>query len=210
MRIQRITREISELDHKNWQLLKSLNTPSKIQDFINTLKFDFRDGHKVDRSVQGTLRSRKTDCAGGAVFAAAALSLQGRKPLLLDLKTIEPDFDHVLALFQVGKYWGAISKTNHAVLRYREPIYESVRELVMSYFHEYFLYNGKKTLRSYSKPFDLSRYGTRWFTDKNVVMDIIHALDNYPHTNILTPAQIKNLRKADKIEIKAGKIVEYK
>jgi hypothetical protein len=218
---QRITQANSGLDHKSWQRLKSLNTPAKIQDFLNTLKFDHRDGHKVDRSVAGTLKAGKTDCAGGAVFAAACLWVEGRPPFLLDLKAPHPDFDHVVALFSAKEggsaspdgrkeYWGAISKTNHAVLRYREPVYKSVRELAMSYFHEYFLKDGKKSLRSFSKAFDLSKYGTRWFTDKRAIVDIISGLDDSPHAKILTPKQIRNLRKADKVEIKAGNIVEYK
>lgn len=207
---QRITQANSGLDHKDWQLLKSLNNPAKIQDFINTLKFDFRDGHLIDRSVKAILKSRKADCAGGAMLAAAALALQGRRPLLLDLKVSEPDFDHLLAIFKEGKFYGAVSKTNHAVLRYREPVYASVRELVMSYFHEYFLPNGNKTLRSFSHHYDISKYGTSWFIDQDAVVDIIYDLDHSPHTKILNKKQIKRLRKAEKIEIKAGEIVQYK
>ena len=143
-------------------------------------------------------------------MAAAALWIQGHKPLLLDLKSVRPDFDHVVALFKINGFWGAISKTNHAVLRYREPVYKSVRELSMSYFHEYFLRDGRKTLRSFSKPFDLSKYGTEWITTKDNLAWLAHELDKSPHTQVLSPKQIKNLRKADKIEIKAGEITEYK
>lgn len=210
---QRLNERNSGLDHKEWAVFKRINTPAKIQDFLNDLKFDFASGDKVDRSISGTLRAGKTDCAGGAIFAAAALWASGREPLILDLKTVKPDFDHVLALFKEGNPpaggWGAISKTNHAVLRYREPVYKNVRELVMSYFHEYFLPDEKKTLRSFSKPFDLSRYGAKWLTDKESVMDLIYLLDESPHIEILSLKQIKNLRKADKIEINAGEITEW-
>jgi hypothetical protein len=207
MRIQRLTQANSGLDHKEWQIVKRLNTPAKIQNFLNTLKFDHRDGDKIDRSVRGILKARKADCAGGAVLSAAAMWVNRSKPLLLDLNAPHPDVDHVVALVKVGKFWGAVSKTNHAVLNFREPVYRDVRELVMSYFHEYFLPSGRKTLRSYSKPFDLARFGTKWLTDGDRVMDIIHKLDTSKHTNILTQEQIKNLRKADKVEIKAANIV---
>jgi len=201
----------SGLSQAEYKTLVSLNTPQKIQDFINALKFDFALGEKVDRSVRGTLKAKKTDCAGGAILAAAALWVQGRKPLLLDLKAPHPDdYDHVVALFQEGKCWGAISKTNHVVLRYRESVYANIRELVMSYFHEYFLPSGQKTLRSFSEPFDLSRFGTKWLTDGDSLLDLIYKLDTSKHTSILSSKQIKNLRKADKVEIKAGDIVEYK
>ncbi len=200
----------SGLDHKKWQILKKLSTPAKIQDFLNTLKFDFTFGDKMDRSVDGTLKAEKTDCAGGAILAAAALWAQGRQPFLLDLTATKPDFDHVVALFKDGKRWGAISKTNHAVLRYREPIYASVRELVMSYFHEYFLPNGVKTLRGFSKPFDLSRYGKKWLINPDILLDIIYDLDHSTHTKIISGKNVRKLRKADPIEIKAGEIAEYK
>jgi hypothetical protein len=143
------------------------------------------------------------------LVAAAAFWTQGRRPLLLDIKSISPDFDHVVTLFKTDRCWGAVSKTNHAVLRYREPVYKNVRELAMSYFHEYFLFDGTKTMRGFSKPFDLSKLGTFWFTSKENLADLAYVLDVSQHEKILTTKQIRNLRKADKIEIKAGKIVEY-
>lgn len=197
------------LTKKEYQRLLRLNTPTKIQDYLNNLPFDFAPGDKIDRSVQGILHSQKADCAGGAMLAAAALYLGGKKPYLLDLKTAEPDFDHIVALFKEGSKWGAISKTNHAVLRYREPVYANVRELAMSYFHEYFLPNGKKTLRSFSKPFDLSRYGSGWMTDPEAVVDIIYDLDRSQHVTIVSSQEARRLRKADKIEIKAGELTDY-
>lgn len=206
---QRITQGNSGLQHTEWQVLKRLSTPKKIQDYLDSLPFDFARGDEINRSVQGTLRAGKTDCAGGAILAAAALWVNGYKPLLLDLQVAKPDFDHVVTLFKEGNKWGAISKTNHAVLRYREPVYASVRELAMSYFHEYFLPNGKKTLRGFSQPFDLSKYGTEWLTNPDSILDIIYDLDNSTHTEIVSAKAARSLRKADPIEIKAGKIAEY-
>ncbi|MBX4206547.1 hypothetical protein KW784_02055, partial [Candidatus Parcubacteria bacterium] len=181
--------------------LRHLRTPAKIQDFVNKLRFNFEKKDETHRSVAETLKAGEAHCFEGALVAAAAFQMQGRKPLILDLKTVRPDFDHVVALFKVDGCWGAVSKTNHAVLRYREPVYKSIRELAMSYFHEYFLYeNGKKTLRSYSKPFDLSKQRINWLTSKENLADLAHLLDISPHTDILTPKQVKNLRKADPIE----------
>jgi hypothetical protein len=198
--------------------LKKLATPAKVQDFLNTLPFNFEKGGETCRSVAESLEAGTVHCFEGALIAAAALHMQGHKPLLLDLKTSKDDFEHVVALFKIDGCWGAISKTNHAVLRYREPVYKSVRELVMSYFHEYFLSKegnggnkaGKKTLRSYSKPFDLTRFGTEWIDSSKPLWHIDKALDRSPHTVILTPKQIKTLRRADKIEIEAGEITEFK
>ena len=190
--------------------MKRLNTPAKIQDFLNSLKFNFENDGEKNTSVRLTLKRGKAQCFEGALVAAAALWANGKKPLLLDLKAIEPDAEHVVALFKEGEFWGAISKTNHTVLRYREPVYKSVRELAMSYFHEYFLSNGIKTMRSFSKPFDLSKLGTYWLTTEENLAPLAHKLDKSPHEKILSKSQIKRLRKADKVEIKAGKIEEYR
>ncbi len=207
--MQPLTFKTSGLSKENWQILKKLPNPQKIQDFINKLGFNFEKREETHHSVSETLKARKAHCFEGALLAAAALWTLGRRPLLLDLVSLRPDFDHVVALFEEDGYWGAISKTNHAVLRYREPVYKNVRELAMSYFHEYFLSSGKKTLRSFSKPFDLSKLGTNWIHAKDDLVWLARRLDQSPHTQILSTKQIKNLRRADKIEIEAGKIVEY-
>jgi len=188
--------------------LKSLNTPAKIQDFLDKLPFNHEKRGETHYSVEEALKHKTANCFEGALIGAAALQIHGQSPLILDLKVIRPDFDHVVALFQKDGYWGAISKTNHAVLRYREPVYKSVRELVMSYFHEYFISNGKKTLRSYSKPFNLSKIKIDWLSSKESLADLAHILDKSPHIRILSPKQERNLRKADKIEIEAGKITD--
>ncbi|MBX4181500.1 hypothetical protein KW807_01385 [Candidatus Parcubacteria bacterium] len=199
--------EDSKLSKADWNTLKALNTPGKIQDFLNSLSWNHDKTGMSHMSVAMTLKARKAHCFEGALVGALALWIQGQKPLLLDLKTVRPDFDHVVTLFKVGNYWGAISKTNHSVLRYRDPIYKSVRELVMSYFHEYFLDNGKKTLRNYSKPYDLSKGAfDKWLSGEENLAWLAHELDQSPHLNIITKIQVKNLRKAEEIEVKASNI----
>lgn len=143
-------------------------------------------------------------------MAAAALWYHGEKPLLFDLKTTDDDMDHVVALFRRKGKWGAISKTNHVVLRYRDPVYKNVRELAMSYFNEYFLQNRKKTLRSFSRPFSLFRYGSDWLTSKKNLWYIADDLDDSPHTPILGKGDARMLRPVHRIEIKAGDIEEWK
>ena len=213
----RLAFEKSGFTEEEWRKLKRLSTPKKIQDFLNSIPFNLEKSGETNNSVRETLKVRRAHCFEAALLAASALWIQGKKPLILDLKTVRPDFDHVVALFKEGDYWGAISKTNHSVLRYRDPIYKSVRELAMSYFHEYFLTTGKKTLRSFSKPFDLSKHGTihagsgaSWLTSDVDQADLAFELDESPHFKILSPQQLRNLRKADKIEIKASEITEFK
>lgn len=159
-------------------------------------------------SPRRVMATQSAHCFEGALFAAAILWYHGNKPLLLDLKSDRTDLDHVVALFQKNGYWGAISKTNHAVLRYREPVYKTIRELALSYFHEYVTDSGAKTLRSYSVPFDLRSFGKKWITEQKDLWDIGGALDDSRHTPIASPAMIRTFRKADQIEIAAGKLLE--
>ncbi|MFA5889258.1 MAG: hypothetical protein WCW47_03805 [Candidatus Paceibacterota bacterium] len=191
------------------KLFRKLNTPKKIQDYTSLLKFDFGRDAKFS-SPRVVIKNKKADCLEGALLAAAILEFHGHKPLILDLRSSHKpfDYDHTVAVFKQFGCFGAISKTNHAVLRYREPVYKTIRELVMSYFHEYFLNNGKKTLREYSKPLDLSIIKlVDWRTTEKDLWEIHEVLDKAKHYFVLSKKQIKNLRRADKVELEAGKVV---
>jgi len=194
---------------KELSLLHGLGTPPKIQDFLNKLPFNFEKKGETLRSPLLTLRYRSAHCFEGALLGAYVLSRHGRAPLIMYLSATDDDYDHVVALFKERSLWGAISKTNHAVLRYREPIYRTLRELAMSYFHEYFLDNGKKTLRRYSAALNLNRFGERWVTDEQDLWYIDRALDKTRHFQFAPVAAIKGLRRADAIERRAGKIKEW-
>ncbi len=193
------------------EILKKLKTPAKIQDFLDKLKINFEENGDTCLSPLMVLKKGKCHCMEGAILAALALRVQGYKPLVVDLTSNKRDFDHVVAVFKKNGKWGAISKTNHAVLRYREPVYDSIRELVMSYFHEYFDSKGRKNLRSYSMPVDLSRFDEMgWMTSEDELWDIPTYLAEVKHLPLLNKKQMHSLRKADKIEIEAGNIVEWK
>jgi hypothetical protein len=200
---------------KEIALIKKLNTPAKVQDFLNSLHFNFEDtvnGKKIDtlKSPIRVLREGNAHCFEGALLGAYILSTHGHKPLILHLETSHGDFDHVIALFKIEGLWGALSKTNHAVLRYREPIYKNIHELVMSYFHEYFLDSGIKTLRKYSAPLNLNVFEKKWEILDDDLWGIDEELDNVKHYDIAPIKVFKKLRRAEKIEIEAGKIEEYK
>lgn len=192
------------------KILRKLNTPKKIQDFLNRLKINFEDKGETCMSPRRVLIEKKAHCIEGALLAYLCLKLAGKKAWLVDLKTTREDFEHVICVFKEQGKYGAITKTNHYCLRYREPVYKNIRELVMSYFHEYFDDKGKKTLRKYSVPVTLSRFGWKWVTEEKELWKIHDWLDKIKHFPILTRKQIRGLRKADKIEIKVGKIVEWK
>jgi hypothetical protein len=198
------------LNEKERAVLMKLNTPKKIQDFLDKIPINFEEKGDTCMSPRMILKENKAHCVEGAMLAALALRLQGEKPLVVDLTATRGDFDHVVCVFQRHGMWGCISKTNHAVLRYREPVYHDIRELAMSFFHEYFDDNGKKNLRSYSNPFDLSELDhLNWMTAEENVWFVPEHLAKAKHFPILNFKQIMGLRRADETEIKAGKILEW-
>ncbi len=202
-----------QLDTIQKNIYPSLNTPSKIQDYINSIPINFELDGETYLSPLEVLKQNRAHCLEGALLAARLFRFHGHTPLLLDLKAVAGDHDHVVALFRFPKTgeWGAVSKTNHAVLRYREPIYKSLRELAMSYFHEYFdNKTGKKNLRSYSGAFDLRKMDyLNWETTDKKLQDLVNKLDWSRHYSLISKDHEKLLRKAEQIEIQAGELLEW-
>jgi hypothetical protein len=192
-------------------LIKKLNTPVKIQDFLNTIPINHEvDGVDRVKSPIKVLRENSAHCIEAAILGAYILSTHGYKPLVLHLETTKDDFEHVIAPFQ-GEHglWGALSKTNHAILRYRDPVYKNIHELVMSYFHEYTLDSGEKTLRRYSDPLNLEIFGKDWMVEEEDLWGIDEELGKVQHYDILPKEVIKKLRPTDEIERKALSTVEW-
>lgn len=202
--------KLNKLSTSQIRLYKKLNKPWKVQDFLNTLEINFEEKGDTHYSPKLVLEKNKAQCIEGACLAASILRFHGAEPLLLDLRTVSPDVDHVVAIFTWKGYLGALSKTNHAVLRYRDPIYKTLRELALSYFHEYFLDNGKKTLREYSQAFNLKRYDKlNWETTEDHLWQIPEDLDNSSHVTFVDKDQARLLRKADNLERYSGKFTDW-
>ena len=183
------------------RVLRAASTPQKIQDLLDTLPVNYEVTGETYMSVRRILATRRAHCFEGALLAAAALAFHGERPLLMDFQTSPEDEDHVIALFTRGGHWGALSKTNHATLRYRDAVYRTPRELAMSYFHEYHLESGRKTLRAFSAPFDLSRYAPqRWLTAEGELDWLATALDTCRHFPALPKTTRRLLRKTSPVE----------
>ena len=188
--------------------LTRLKTPEAVQDFVTAIRNNFEPDGDTCGSVATTLRRRRAHCIEGAFVAACALWMNGERPLLMDMQAAGDD-DHVVALFRRGRCWGAISKSNHTWLRWRDPVYRSLRELAMSYFHEY-VSGRTKTLRRYSVPLDLRRFDPRlWATNEESCWEVAEALDAIRHFPLITPGQAKHLRPCDRMEVRAGRILEF-
>lgn len=199
------------LNAQELRILRSLSTPGKVQDFLYRIPYNFEPGGDTCFSPRMVLREQRAHCMEGAMLAALAFRLQGRPPLVVDLEGAPHDSDHVIAVFQERGKWGAVSSTNHAVLRFRDPLYRDLRELVMSYFHEYVDAAGQKTLRTYSRPVDLTRFDAEgWMTSEEPVWVVPEYLAEMPHTRILTPREVRTLRGQEPIEMQAGEIAQWK
>lgn len=183
------------------KLLQPLDSPFRIQEFLDSIPYN-----TTERTLSPLLvmKERMAHCMDGGLFAAAALRNLGFPPLIIDL-TAENDDDHIIAVFREGNCWGAIAKSNTTVLRFREPVYRSLRELTMSYFDLYYNLNSQKTLRSYSRTIDLSRFDDRnWETtaeDLEFIGDYTYTVRHYP---LLTGKQITSLSNVPKYLYDAG------
>jgi hypothetical protein len=183
------------------EFLKTLSDPDKIQGFLDSI--DYNPDYEC-RSPRWVIRKKSAHCFEGALFAAAALQFIGYPPLIIDMKSHNDD-DHVIAVFKVEKHWGAVAKSNFTSLRFREPVYRSLRELVMSYFDFYFNIAGDKSLRSYSLPLDLTLYNSRQWTTTDEDLEYIgDKLEKMRHYPVIDKRMINNLNKASDSMIKAG------
>ena len=188
-------------------VLGRLTTPEKIQRFLDEdIGYNKEKGGATCRGPRRVLRDRIAHCMEGALFGAAALRVQGWEPLLLDLEAVRDD-DHVLAIFQQRGCWGAIAKSNYTGLRFREPVYRSLRELAMSYFEHYYNPRGEKTLRGYSRPVNLRRFDPiHWMTAEEDLWPIPEYLVGISHSRLLTPAVERRLNRMDARLMAAGRV----
>jgi len=190
--------------------LARLATPAKIQAYLNAIPANHESDGETIHSVRAVLAHRRAHCIEGALFAACALWVHGEPPLVMHLDCDPCDYPHVVALFQRGDHWGAISKTNGAPLRYRDPVYRSLRELAMSYFHEYCDRHGRKTLRSYSAAFDLRRLPPAlWVTNDKACIEAHDRLAGVRHYALVTWRDARRLARRDGFERQMAAIVEH-
>ena len=197
-----ISCRFSHFSKKQAEILRGLNTPGKIQDFID-YELDFNeDRSDACLSPLGVLKNRKAHCIEGAIFAAAAFLFHGRPSLLLDLRANLRDDDHVITPFIENGRWGAVAQSHFCGLRYREPIYASTAELAKSYFEFYYNDYGEKTLREFSVPLHTSGLDPGWVHGENVSF-VGEKLDAIRHYKMLGGYSQRKLRKADSLLFEA-------
>ncbi|MBV9341796.1 MAG: hypothetical protein JO159_13035 [Acidobacteria bacterium] len=181
--------------------LRSLKTPHGIQRFLDAQPYHLADTAWSPRRV---LRENTSHCFEGAMFAAAALRVNGYPPLVVDLEA-ENDTDHVIAVYKQRGHWGAIAKSNFAGCRYREPVYRSLRELALSYFDVYFNLRRERTLRTFSGPVHLARFDRlNWMTTDRPLWFIAEYLFTIRHFRLLRPTMSSRLHRLDERSFRAG------
>ncbi len=187
-------------------VLDGLNSPAAIQVYLDATPYS---PEERDRCPLNVIRDRVAHCLDGGLFAAMALRRLGYPPLIVDLLP-EPDADddHVLAVFRQGKGWGAVAKSNFVGLRYREPVYRDLRELVMSYFEAFYNVEGLKTLRGYTRPLQLAQFDHFGWTWQDAgVQHIVERLEKTQRFSIIERDAIATLTRTDELSYRAGMLV---
>jgi hypothetical protein len=183
------------------EVLSGLTSPALVQGFLDSIPYSADPIYRCPRSV---LRDSKAHCYDGAVFAAAALRHLGYPPVIVNMLA-DRDDEHLVALYQVDAHWGAVAKSNTTGLRFREPVYRSLRELLMSYFEDYFNVEGLRSLRSYLLPLNLDALGDLpWHSDDAAMEVIAERLNHRRKVLLVTPAMVARLSPVDRRSVDAG------
>ncbi|RPI44063.1 MAG: hypothetical protein EHM59_13795 [Betaproteobacteria bacterium] len=198
-----------DLTSKERQVLVRYGEPRSLQAYINSIPINHELEGDTCYTVRQVLRYRRAHCIEAALVAACALWLHGEAPLIMDMRA-RGDWDHVVALFRRGGLWGAIAKSNHVALRGRDPVYRTLRELALSYFHEYHNERGERTLREYSRAFDLRTIAVEdWVTGEAGAWEAERRVDLARHYPLIPASQSRYLSPIDAMEWKAKRLVEY-
>ncbi len=193
---------MQRLSSQERALVSELATPADIQRFLDGLTYSADSFYRCPLRV---MRDRTAHCFDGALFAAAMLRRLGYPPLILDLLPNERDDDHLLALYKFDGLWGAVAKSNFVGLRFREPIYRSIRELVMSYFEQYYNVAAEKTLRAYAGPLNLTRFDRlHWMIEDDGLDLIAQRLDQLRRVPVISERSIRILSPVDPRSFQAG------
>ncbi len=197
------------LTQEEYALLQQLDTPWKIQSYINSIPHNFEEDGDSCLSVRGVIAKQRAHCIEAALLAACCLWANGEAPLIMDLSANDRDDDHVVAVFRRNGRYGAISKGNHAYLRYRDPVYRSLRELALSYFHEYYNAAGEKTLRTYSRTLSLAHFDPAVWITGGDAWAIAEATCDIHHYQLLSQGEAAHLRPIDDVQLRTMSITEH-
>ena len=193
---------LTSLSAQERRIIGRISSPHDVQELLDGFVYSSNSWY---RSPWRVLRDRKAHCYDGAVFAAALLSLLGHPPLIVNMFPNSRDDEHLVAPFRIRGAWGAVGKSNFVGLRYREPIHRTLRELMISYFEQFYNVAGEKTLRSYTRPLTISirKFGM-WVSDDDAMERIADTLNTMRRYPVVTPPMVRTLTKVDPRSYEAG------
>ncbi len=192
----------SLLEARERRVLERLARPIDIQRFLDDLPYSTDPFY---RSPLRVLRERRAHCFDGCLFAAAALRRIGYPPLILDMFPETEDDEHLLALFKEDGHWGAVAKSNFVGLRFREPIHRNLRELMISYFEQFYNFRRRKTLASYTRPLNLAAFDRwNWTVSDEALERIAKSTEQARRYPLLTPRMAARLAPVDERSYRAG------
>jgi hypothetical protein len=189
------------VDQTGLKLWRGLTSPDRIQSYLDSIPYSADKFYRCPRRV---VEDRTAHCFDGALFAAAALRRLGYPALIVDMYAVRDD-DHMIALFRRRGGWGAVAKSNYVGLRFREPVYRSLRELIMSYFNDFYNPAGERTLRTYTRPINLARFDRLgWEVSDDGLERIARHTERVPRIQVITRAMAMALTPVDERTRRAG------
>lgn len=200
--MRKVTNAARGFTRRELAAIRRLDSPFKIQAFLWDIPYS---ADSCYRSPSSVLRDRTAHCFDGALFAAAALRQLGFPPLIVEMLPNERDDDHLIAVYRLRARWGAVAKSNFSGLTFREPVYRDLRELVMSYFEQYYNTAREKTLRGYTAPLDLSAFDRYdWMVSDEHLERVANRLDRVRRFRVAPPAVLRQLSLVDQRSFQAG------
>jgi hypothetical protein len=195
---------VYDLTQSELATLRGLSTPERVQAYLDGLVYNLESDGQSLRSPRRVIRDRTAQCAEGAFLAAAAFRVNGSRPLIVDLVAVNDD-DHVIAVYRDRGLWGSVGVSKFAGLRFRSPVYRTIRELVMSYFDHYYNWDGERTLRGYSRPISLAQFDRiDWMTTEEPLWPIVEHLERIGHTKLIPSMTGRRLPRLDRRSYAAG------
>lgn len=165
---------------KEIAFLKSLNTPEKIQAFLDGI--EYHGGRRL--SIAEVFRLRRGDCIECACLASYIFRLNKIDSFLMDLYSYKYS-DHVICVYKRKGYYGSVAHSFYGGLRNKSPVYKTLRELAMSYYEHFFEFNGVFSLKRYSVPVRLPRKEGDWVHSRQFMYDFEDHINSVKHKNLL-------------------------
>jgi hypothetical protein len=125
-------------------LIARLDTPSKVQRWLNAVRYNTENNGETQRSFRPVARTKSAHCMEAALFAAVVLEQHGYPPLVMSLES-QDWLDHVIFVYRHESGWGSVARSRDPGLHGRKPRFRSPGALARSYYDGYVDHTGRLT-----------------------------------------------------------------